>query len=269
LTDFEGLVARAMFLRCLQTGAANGCRLSSRNPFGPRLATCNWTTGNRTYQRFVQQGNRFKATAASEAAPEATSKWSYVAFAKTFPFANNMIIATAKTSVADLLAQVVLERKSFQDIDWKRNLVFCMFGAAYLGGFQYLYQISVFKRMFPGMEAFTSQPWAAKLKDVPGLLALGAQTALDLGMLTFVYLPTFYVFKASVFSESQNPVEWVKSGVGNYWKNWNKDVYDVFRVWGPADLLCFSVPLYLRLPVRHVVSFVWTAYLSFARGGNK
>lgn len=31
----------------------------------------------------------------------------------------------------------------------------------------------------------------------------------------------------------------------------NEDVYDVFRVWGPADLVCFSVPLWLRLPVRH------------------
>ena len=69
----------------------------------------------------------------------------------------------------------------------------------------------------------------------------------------------------------------------------SQDVFDVFRVWGPADLVCFSVPLWLRLPVRHarvpkahqlrastctrlkaeVVSFVWTAYLSFARGANK
>lgn len=45
--------------------------------------------------------------------------------------------------------------------------------------------------------------------------------------------------------------------------------YDVCRVWGPADLLCFSVPLWLRLPVRHVISFAWTAYLSFVRGANK
>ena len=31
----------------------------------------------------------------------------------------------------------------------------------------------------------------------------------------------------------------------------SQDVFDVFRVWGPADLVCFSVPLWLRLPVRH------------------
>lgn len=116
----------------------------------------------------------------------------------------------------------------------------------------------------------------------------------------------------------------------SFWTAQNEDVYDVFRVWGPADLVCFSVPLWLRLPVRHargpeknhltdrrwkistrwcedsknfsrccvaklapsmhqavswltidtssvrpifsaaeIVSFVWTAYLSFARGANK
>ena len=37
----------------------------------------------------------------------------------------------------------------------------------------------------------------------------------------------------------------------------SEDVYDVFRVWGPADLVCFSVPLWLRLPVRHVWSLSW------------
>ena len=37
--------------------------------------------------------------------------------------------------------------------------------------------------MFPGVETFTSQRWAVKLRDGPGLAALGAQTALDLGML--------------------------------------------------------------------------------------
>lgn len=41
-------------------------------------------------------------------------------------------------------------------------------GAAYLGCFQYWYQVNVFKRLFPNVEHFTSQPWAAKLTDVPG-----------------------------------------------------------------------------------------------------
>ena len=76
------------------------------------------------------------------------------------------------------------------------------------------------------------------------------------------------MFKAAVFSGAWDAQKWTSEGVGAYCTNWNKDVYDLVRVWGPADLLCFSVPLYLRLPIRHIFSFVWTAYLSFLRGSK-
>ena len=191
----------------------------------------------------------------------------YVNFAQSYPFANNLMIATAKTAAADLLAQVVIGQVPIDSIDWQRSLLFCLFGAVYLGGFQYLYQVQIFKRLFD-IDAFTSQPWADKLRDESGLKALAAQTALDLTVLTLVYLPTFYIFKVGVFSGSMDPSVWVGTGLDNYAANFAKDEFDLVRVWMPADLVCFSVPLYLRLPVRHVVSFVWTAYLSFARGGH-
>lgn len=49
-----------------------------------------------------------------------------------------------------------------------RNGVFVVFGAAYLGGFQYWLQINMFKKMFPNMQRFANQSFAAKLKDTPG-----------------------------------------------------------------------------------------------------
>lgn len=110
--------------------------------------------------------------------------------------------------------------------------------------------------------------WNEKLQDIPGLKALCAQTGLDLTVLTLIYLPTFYVFKASIFSGSMDPSVWVSSGLDTFQSNFQKDEMDLIKVWLPADLACFSVPLYLRLPVRHVISFVWTAYLSFSRGGH-
>jgi hypothetical protein len=213
------------------------------------------------------------ASAAVPAAPadagavDAAAGFSYAEFARQQPFANNLLIATAKTAAADLIAQAVIAGVPLDSIDWQRNALFALFGALYLGGFQYLYQVQVFKRLFD-VDRFTSQPWADKLKDGPGLRALGAQTALDLTVLTLVYLPTFYVFKAGVFSGVADPSVWVGTGLANYQANFGKDELDLLRVWLPADLVCFSVPLYLRLPVRHVVSFVWTAYLSFARGGH-
>ena len=192
---------------------------------------------------------------------------SYGDFAMKYPFANNIAIATTKTALADLIAQVVIAQTPIAEIDYERSLLFCGFGAIYLGGFQYLYQVNVFKKLFD-IEAFTSQPWIDKLKDEDGLKALAAQTALDLTVLSLIYLPTFYIFKAGVFSGSLDPSVWTSSGFETYQQNFAKDEFDLIRVWLPADLVCFSVPLYLRLPVRHVVSFVWTAYLSFARGGH-
>jgi len=204
--------------------------------------------------------------AASADALEADG-FSYVRFAQENPFANNIAIATCKTAAADLLAQVVIAQTPLDAVDWSRFALFATFGALYLGGFQYLYQVQVFKRLFD-VDAFTSQPWGDKVRDGPGLQALAAQTALDLTVLTLIYLPTFYVFKAAVFSGSAEPATWLGSGLASYSTNFAKDEVDLLKVWLPADLVCFSVPLYLRLPVRHVVSFVWTAYLSFARGGH-
>ena len=65
------------------------------------------------------------------------------------PFVFQLGIATCKTSAADLLAQVVAEGKTFDEIDWKRNSIFVVFGFAYLGGFQYWLQINKYRAWFP------------------------------------------------------------------------------------------------------------------------
>jgi hypothetical protein len=200
---------------------------------------------------------------------EATS-WSYKykEFAKTYPNVNNIAIATIKTGSADLLAQVAIAHTPVANIDWDRSLLFCTFGALYSGGFQYWYQVKIFKKLFD-VEKFTSLSWEDKAKDTEGLIkSLAAQTAVDLTVMSLVYLPTFYVFKSSIFSGSGDPSVWFQTGFDSYTHNFSKDEFDLIRVWLPADLICFSVPLYLRLPVRHIISFGWTAYLSFTRGGH-
>ena len=164
-----------------------------------------------------------------------------------------------------------VEGKGVSEVDWKRNAVFCLFGGAYLGLFQYWYQINIFKRLFPAsVERFTALPIKEKLTDVPGLKALAGQTVLDVSMLSFVYLPTFYSFKAGVFDkEGVGPVGWVKTGTGQWMNNFSSDAVKIVQFWTPVDIVCFSIPLYLRLPVRHIFSFMWTAYLSVIRGANK
>ncbi len=191
----------------------------------------------------------------------------YVRFAKDYPFLNNFIIASIKTCAADVMAQTIIGHTPLPELDIQRSVLFCAFGGLYSGAFQYLYQVQVFKKLFD-VDKFTSQSWSQKLKDIPGVKALVAQTGLDLTVLTLVYLPAFYIFKASVFSGSSDPSEWFSSGVATYAANFGKDEADLIKVWLPADLICFSVPLYLRMPVRQSVSFLWTVYLSFARGGR-
>ncbi|MEM8648880.1 MAG: Mpv17/PMP22 family protein, partial [Pseudomonadota bacterium] len=190
-----------------------------------------------------------------------------LAFPKTQPYATNIIIATGKTAAADLMTQVVVEGKSWEQVDWKRNMVFVVFGAGYLGAFQWLIQVNVFSKLFPNMATFANASWAAKLKDRPGQLNVLYQCFLDAFIhLPLVYLPTFYVVKEMVMGGKANPAEWVQDGVRKYLANWLVDVPQLIYVWAPTDLVCFSVPLYLRMPLRHVVSFAWTAYLSFLRG---
>jgi hypothetical protein len=108
---------------------------------------------------------------------------SYIEFAKESPRMNNFIIAIAKTSAADAVVQCGVEKKSINEIDLKRNLVFCVFGGVYLGVFQYWYQVNIFKRLFPSVERFTTQSVALKLKDTQGMLTLVAQVVLDLSKL--------------------------------------------------------------------------------------
>ena len=190
--------------------------------------------------------------------------WSYATFAREYPNANNLAIASVKTAFADLVAQVGISHTPISDIDWARTSLFFAFGFFYMGGFQYWYQVNVFKRMFD-LDKFTSQCWSDKLKDKDGLISLGAQTLLDMSVSTLVYLPTFYMFQAAVFSGSSDPTVWLSQTFDNLHDNFSKDELDLIRIWGPADLICFSVPLYLRLPTRHAVSFLYITYFRFLR----
>ena len=69
--------------------------------------------------------------------------YQYVEFAKDRPFVNNILIATAKTGLADFIAQTVIAQVPLMEVDLQRSFLFCIFGALYSGAFQYLYQVQV------------------------------------------------------------------------------------------------------------------------------
>ena len=153
------------------------------------------------------------------------------------------------------------------------------------------------------MERFSKLSTAEKIKDGPGLIDVAGRRAararappppplasraplrapasrhdppprvarvlFDVGVhLPFMYYPTFYCIKQMVQGESMNPAVAVPRGLGLYKENFVTDNKAMLSVWLPADIIVFSVPLYLRLPIRHIVSLGWTAYLSFLRGND-
>lgn len=204
------------------------------------------------------------APAQSRVKALSTSGGGYAEFARNRPAENGIILAGVKTAAADALAQAATPGA----FDLKRNAIFGLFGALYLGAFQYWYQVNIFKKVFTSTERFTSQSFAAKLEDTEGLIQLAAQIVVNLTILACIYLPTFYLFKAVFFSDCGFPLGCCESTWKTYTTNLGTDLPALLKCWGPADLVCFSVPLYLRIPIRHLVSFCWTIYLSLSRGAN-
>lgn len=63
-------------------------------------------------------------------------------------------------------------------------------------------------------------------------------------------------------------VVWIQDGVTKYWNNKEEDCLAMIKLWGPSDCIQFSMPIHISMPFRHLVSFFWTAYVSFTRGGS-
>lgn len=194
--------------------------------------------------------------------------WSYIkAFPERSPFATNMLMATFKTSLADL----VIQKTEGREIDWRRNAIFAAFGAVALGGLQWVVYVEGFKRLFPACVKFASSPWAQKLKDRAGQKALIGQTVVDnFVWAPFGYFPLFYVFKESIQGGDDFEISWsrVKSGLSKWRDNFFPDAAAMAMVFVPADILIFTVPMWVRLPLCHSIGFAWCLVLSAMRGGK-
>lgn len=197
----------------------------------------------------------------------ATQPSKIASFPKDNPFAFQLIVATAKTSAADLVAQIVAEKKKLNEIDWKRNAIFVVFGFAYLGGFQWYLLVNKYSQWFPTFKTFAKLPLKDKLKNPAGMLDAGKMVLFDvLVHLPLIYFPTYYTVKEFVGGQSWNPTDWVVDGCTKYKNNFKDDFSAMLTLWGPADCVQFVLPLHIRMPFRHLVSFFWTAYVSYTRG---
>ena len=191
-----------------------------------------------------------------------------LSFPKEYPFTFQMIVATGKTMAADLMVQMVAEGKTLEEVDWKRNGIFVVFGFVYLGGFQWWLMVTKYRQWFPTMDKFAKMSFADKLKYPAGIIDAAKMVVFDVTIhLPFMYFPTYYAVKEFVVGNSWNPIDWIKDGVTKYRKNMEEDLTAMIKLWGPSDCVQFVLPIHIRMPFRHMVSFFWTAYVSFTRGG--
>lgn len=134
----------------------------------------------------------------------------YCEFAKKYKKLNNFITASIKTCMADLVIQVGVEGRTWSNYNWKRCFIFFLYGGVFRSQLQYWFQIKVFSKLFPGINRFTSQTWAQKFRDLPGIRQLFAQVFLDNLLIYFAIIPVFYIFKSIVYDGGANPVFWLK-----------------------------------------------------------
>jgi hypothetical protein len=149
---------------------------------------------------------RFNSTAAAPSPPPTSSGGILTrisTFGKKNPFIFQLGIATCKTCIADILVQVTIDGKNFDEIDWARNAVFVAFGFGYLGCVQYFFYVKCMRFLWPGMDRFAALPTLrAKLQDMAGLRTLVGQVMTD----CFIITPCFYYPGRSLYSSSFVPL---------------------------------------------------------------
>ncbi|GAX75905.1 hypothetical protein CEUSTIGMA_g3348.t1 [Chlamydomonas eustigma] len=173
----------------------------------------------------------------------------YNRLAEQYPQATAIITTVVKTSAADAFAQKVIEGR--KEMDWRRHGMFCVFGYAYLGVWQYYLYNTLFQR------------WCASITKVVGHQgSASVKTLIDQGIHhPFIYFPAFYLWKGVL--ENLDPLVSLERCWGDMWVN----LKALWMVWIPAQMLNFTyVPGHLRIPFVAAVSFGWTVIISVLRG---
>jgi len=190
-----------------------------------------------------------------------------ITFPERRPFTFNLVLATMKTWTADAIVQAVEKsRGKSKCFDWQRSLAFATFGFLYIGLLQWCLEVTLLTWLFPDAVFFANAPLAMKLQDRTGQAELVGQIMVDFFVFTlFIYFPVFYMVK-ELLQGSGSLRSRVQGGLDKYWRNIVQDGAANFALWIPAGFFIFSAPMFLRMPLEHAVSFIWTLYISCKRG---
>jgi len=183
-------------------------------------------------------------------------------FPKRNPFVTNLVLST---SVA-VLADYVVQRMEGRGWDKRRSCLFFAFGM-FSGAALWFVYITIFSRLFPHAIRFANKDWGEKCRDRGGQLDVLRQSACDLLVWApFGYFPMFYMFKASIQEDGASVRECATHAWLHYRENMCQDVARNCTCWVPGNIICFSVPAWLRLPSTHAGCFGWNMLMSWTRG---
>ena len=189
---------------------------------------------------------------------------------RSAPISLSLATATAKTAAADALTQRCIEGRPA--IDTRRTALFTVFGFYYLGGFQYWLYVRCFARWFPSAKRFGEHATIAdRCRDAVGLRELAAQTFLgNFVHIPLVFFPCFYVTQELITNGAAPQPQHapVATALRRYRDNAWDDLRSAWAIWVPGHAIFFAVPLWLRLPLNHAMSFAFVCVLSLTRGGG-
>lgn len=194
-------------------------------------------------------GNSLVRAGRTLAAPFVSVCSWYNSAAKAHPVITGVVTSGVKTTVADMFAQKVVEQRD--EIDWKRNLVFTLFGYTYLGGFQYY----LFNVKF--------SQWCAPITRLVGHRGVApVKTALDQFVHhPFMYFPAFFSMKTALEGKPMS------HAVERYKAEAFDSLTTLWKIWIPLQLANFAfVPRHLRVPAVAGISFLWTVVFSTMQG---
>mmetsp|Transcript_31519 Transcript_31519/g.57937 ORF Transcript_31519/g.57937 Transcript_31519/m.57937 type:complete len:321 (+) Transcript_31519:149-1111(+) len=193
-------------------------------------------------------------------------------FPERRPRTFNVIMATFKTWLADLIVQFgQVKTHGAAGVDWRRSACFAAFGFLYVGVMQWFFYVTIFTVLCPHAIEFANASWEVKLHDHDGRIDLVKQVCYDNFLLqAFVYFPVFYTLKELMQMGLAGALKTnvFRTALSKYKENILQDNLTSCAVWLPLDFVVFAAPIYMRLPLDHMVSFLWTMLLSFARGGT-
>eukprot|EP00635_Sarcinochrysidales_sp_CCMP3193_P008408 CAMPEP_0118905622 /NCGR_PEP_ID=MMETSP1166-20130328/9541_1 /TAXON_ID=1104430 /ORGANISM="Chrysoreinhardia sp, Strain CCMP3193" /LENGTH=221 /DNA_ID=CAMNT_0006844893 /DNA_START=1 /DNA_END=666 /DNA_ORIENTATION=- len=155
------------------------------------------------------------------------------------PWTSAFVTCFVKGSIADLMAQTVIEGKPLKDVDCYRNGLFAFYGGWYCGWAQHFIYNVVYTRVFGSSTTVRN-----------ALRKIGADAAVHVPLVVF---PVFYAYKG-LFYDGLGVV----GGLRKYEVEAKDMILNYYKVWIPANLAVFTV-----VPVRFRIGFIATTSLGW------